>query len=191
MIQVLDIGYPHIYQLTDTIDLYEDYVVTPILDLDIEKLFASSVSGIIISHGSLLPNSSSYERVLDSIKEIIKSPIPILGIGLGHHLIGQSCGAQVATTQYYNDVVDISILDGESPLFNRLPEEISMVVDSALSTSIPSDFILLATSDNNINESMKHRNKAIYGVQFLPERSGNLGALIIENFVNISRRLSS
>ena len=35
---------------------------------------------------------------------------------------------------------------------------------------------------------MQHKELPIFGVQFLPERSGNQGAIIIENFVNISLR---
>ena len=57
--------------------------------------------------------------------------------------------------------------------------------DHCETVSIPSDFNLIAVSDACVNEGMQHKEKLIFGVQFHPEVSGNMGTLIIENFVNI------
>jgi GMP synthase (glutamine-hydrolysing) len=43
-------------------------------------------------------------------------------------------------------------------------------------------FILLASSPSCPVEAVKHRTKPIFGIQFHPELSGEIGKKIIENF---------
>jgi GMP synthase (glutamine-hydrolysing) len=60
-----------------------------------------------------------------------------------------------------------------------------MQEDHCESISIPEEFELVANSDECINEVMQHEKKSLYGVQFHPEVSGNHGAIIFENFIQL------
>ncbi len=191
MILVIDIGYQQIYRLTDTIDLYEDFEVVSLYDFDEEKLEALKPQAVIISHGPIAVNDVPVEKYLEQLAPLKKCEVPIIGIGAGHHLLGLLFNSQAVYAPYINDIITIGVIEIDDPLFNKLPLDIEVSTDHSSSISIPPDFLLLASSDGSINEVMKHKDKPIYGVQFLPERSGNYGAIIIENFVEISSRSRS
>lgn len=188
MILVIDIGYQQIYRLTETIDLYEDYKIISLYDFTQKVIDETNPQGIIISHGSITVNDISVEKYLEQLKPLIDCKTPILGIGAGHHLLGLLFDSQSVYAPYINDVITVGLIETEDPLFNKLPLDIEVATDHSSSVSIPPGFILLASSDGSINEVMKHKDEPIYGIQFLPERSGNYGAIIIENFVEISKR---
>ena len=191
MILVVNIGYDQIYKLTDLIDIYIDVKIIPIFDIEEEHVINDDVSGVIISTGSISVHDQSTELYLKKLSFLKEMNIPILGIGAGHHLLGLLFGSQTVYSPYVNNVVTVGIVEEEDTLFSKLPLEIEMSKEHAGSISIPPDFMLLASSDGSINEAMKHKDLPLYGIQFLPERSGNFGAIIIENFVEISERYSS
>tara|TARA_B100000508_G_scaffold130740_1_gene118298 strand:- start:3900 stop:4481 length:582 start_codon:yes stop_codon:yes gene_type:complete len=191
MILVVNIGYDQIYKLTDLIDIYIDVKTIPIFDLEEEHVINDDVSGLIISNGSISVHDQSTELYLKKLSFLKEMNIPILGIGAGHHLLGLLFGSQTVYSPYVNDVVTVGIVEEDDTIFSKLPLEIEMSKEHAGSISIPPDFTLLASSDGSINEAMKHKDLPLYGIQFLPERSGNFGAIIIENFVEISERYSS
>jgi GMP synthase (glutamine-hydrolysing) len=191
MILVIDIGYQQIYRLTDTIDLYDDFKVVSLYDFSQDALEEFKPQAVIISHGPITVNDTSVQNYLDQLAPLKKCGIPILGIGVGHHLLGLLFHSQAVFAPYINDIITVGVIEIDDPLFNKLPLDIEVSTDHSSSISIPPGFLLLASSDGSINEVMKHKEKPIYGVQFLPERSGNYGAIIIENFVEISSRSRS
>ncbi len=191
MILVIDIGYQQIYRLTDTIDLFEDFLVVSLYDFNDEMLEELNPQAVIISHGPIAVNDVPVGKYLDQLTPLKKCGIPTLGIGAGHHLLGLLFNSLAVYAPYINDIITVGVIEADDPLFNKLPLDIEVSTDHSSSISIPPDFLLLASSDGSINEIMKHKDESIYGVQFLPERSGNYGAIIIENFVEISRRSRS
>lgn len=191
MILVIDIGYQLIYRLAETIDLYDDYQEISLYDFTKETIDELNPQGIIISHGALAVNDQSTDQYLKQLEPLKMYNIPLLGIGAGHHLLGLLFDAQSVYAPYVNDMITVGIIEIEDPLFNKLPLDIEVATDHSSSISIPPSFELLASSDGSINEVMKHKELPFYGVQFLPERSGNYGALIIENFVEISNGYNS
>jgi GMP synthase (glutamine-hydrolysing) len=186
MILVIDIGYQQIYRLTDTIDLYDDFKTISLYDFTKERLEELEPQGIIISHGSIAVHDISTDQYINQLTPLKEITVPILGIGTGHHLLGLLFEAQSVYAPYVNDLITVGLIEDEDPLFNKLPLDVEFITDHTSSITIPPSFKLLASSDGSINEVMKHQDLPFYGVQFLPERSGNYGAIIIENFVEIS-----
>lgn len=184
MILVLDLGYSAIYKLTDLIDIYSDYEVVPIFDVDVEELKPKKPTGIVISHAHFSIHEQDPSKYLNAIRPLLELNIPILGIGVGHHILGICFDAQPGYAPYRNDLTEIGILEND-PLLDKLPDTFSMIKDNAGNISVPPGFKLLANSDYSINEVMKKNDQAIYGVQFILESSGNYGGVIMDNFVNI------
>jgi len=85
------------------------------------------------------------------------------------------------------DLQEIEFLH-KDPLFARMPSVTQMMEDHCEAISIPPNFTLMAISDACVNEGMKHNEKNLYGVQFHPEVSGNMGSVLIENFTRICEK---
>jgi GMP synthase (glutamine-hydrolysing) len=182
MIAILDSGSNKVPSIEKAVDEFMDFITFPILDFNPD--LSSSFIGIIISGAPLLITEMDIMPYLEKTKWIKEIDIPILGICFGHQLIGLNYGAFGSMMREDRNWHEIEIL-ADDPIFNRMPNVTEMMEDHCETISIPPNFKLLASSDSCINEVMKHNKKALYGVQFHPEVSGNMGRVLIENFVKI------
>src|SRR5690554_6129244 len=168
MILIIDCGYSKIYKLEDLVDQYIGYKTVSIYDIEFEELKKLNPKGAIISHAHISIHETNVEKYIEKIREVLKLDIPMLGIGVGHHLLGVCFDARPAYEPYRNELVDIALLETEG-IFDKMPHEVQLIKDNAGTISIPPGFQLLASSDLSINEAMKKHDAPIYGVQFLPE----------------------
>lgn len=189
MVLIIDCGYKYIHRLEDLVDQYIDFKTIAIFDFEIDQI-PEGTKGIIISNAQVSVHETNTENYQVKIKPIFDLNLPVLGIGVGHHLLGLCFDALTAYQPYTNELTEVGIFE-DIPLFDKLPQDVSLMEDHAGTISIPPSFKLLASSDRSINEAMKHNDKPFYGVQFIPELSGNYGAIVIENFVNISVKYST
>ncbi len=141
---------------------------------------------IIISPGPGNPNQAG--NCLKIVKELYKK-IPILGVCLGHQIIGQVFGSKIIQAQKLmhgkTSIIKnkkIGILKGIESKFTATRYH-SLIVDK---TSLSKELIVTATTDNNIIMGLMHKKYQIYGVQFHPESiNTKVGMKIIKNFVKI------
>ncbi len=188
MIAIIDCGDRRIDQLVRTVDYYDDCFVVAVYDIQKTAWEEHNIEGYIISTSALVVNEIDVNNYLKELKILLDQDKPILGIGTGHHLISLLFDGQSVYAPYFNDAIEIGLISDDHPLFQKLPLDITMIKEHSGTVSIPATFELLASSDISINEAMGHRDRPIFGVQFLPEHSGNHGNVIIENFVNISQQ---
>ena len=182
MILIVDCGYLNIYELENLVDRYDDYGTVALFDVE---TITETFDGIIISNAKMVLSEQVIPLYKEKVDYLLRYNKPILGIGFGHLLLGVSFGAFYSPQNFGSDTYEIA-LTSTSPLLKKLREDLTLIKDNTGSISIPPGFELLASSDDCINEGMQHKDLPIFGVQFLPERSGNQGAVIIENFVDIS-----
>lgn len=187
MILIVDCGSQKTKYIHQVIDEFCDAEIIPLLDLD--ELILKKYKGIVISGAPILITEVDPSRYLDKVQWIKTTTLPVLGICFGHQLIGMLHGAMPSKMREDRDWQLIEILE-DSPIFEKLPNELELMEDHCETISIPKDFKLVASSDVCINESMQHISKPIFGVQFHPEVSGNHGKVIIENFIRITERHS-
>jgi len=139
------------------------------------------IKGIILSGG---PDISKGDNCINIA---LNSKLPILGICLGHQIIAKAYGGKIgkAESEEYASC-KVKILK-ENEIFKGLPNEITVWAshkDEVIEA--PNNFEVLASSDICLVESMKHKEKPIYGVQFHPEVSHTeYGEKILENFCKI------
>ncbi|MCH7760382.1 gamma-glutamyl-gamma-aminobutyrate hydrolase family protein [candidate division TA06 bacterium] len=115
---------------------------------------------------------------------------PLLGICYGHQVLAHSFGCKVEIgeqmTKPYNKNPHWIQITEEDHLFSKMGSAIQVDEDHheyvILEGPEKGPFNLLATSEFCPVEAIQHKDRPIYGVQFHPERSGEVGRKIIENF---------
>lgn len=181
MILIVDCGSKHLKHIEHCVDEFDDFQTLSINDIE---NITDEFSGVIISGAPILITEQDMEPILFASKWIHDINVPILGICFGHQLIGLHFGAIPSKMREDRDWQLIECFE-DSRLFERLPQEFKMMEDHCETISIPGGFKLVASSDACVNEAMEHNTKTIFGVQFHPEISGNLGRTLIDNFIRI------
>lgn len=186
MILIIDCGSQKTPYIEQSVDEFMDYETVPIVSLSESSLF--NKKGVIISGAPLLITEMDISLYLSKIQWIKTIEIPVLGICFGHQLIGLLFGAFGSRMKECRDWLTVEVFEA-CELFDKLPAEIEVMEDHCESISIPNGFQLVASSDECVNEAMKHFTKPIFGVQFHPEVSGNHGRIIFENFVKLCEKM--
>lgn len=182
MIGIIDCGSQKTPYIEQMVDISCDFKTYRLLDFKLEDL--DNVAGVIISGAPILLTEVDQHPYLEKFTWLSSFEKPVLGICFGHQIIGLHFGAFVSRQKEDRDWQEIEILE-ESILFDKLPNEFQQMEDHCESISVPPNFNLIATSDSCVNEAMQHKTKRIFGVQFHPEVSGNLGQVLITNFVSL------
>ena len=154
--------------------------------VDHHQIIKNKYNKIVISPGPGNPNQSG--NCLKIVKNLYKT-IPILGVCLGHQIIGQVFGAKIiqAKTLMHGKTSLIKnkrlgVLKGIKNNFVATRYH-SLIVDRA---TLSKDLIITATTEDNIIMGLMHNKYQIHGVQFHPESiNTKVGMKIIENFVKI------
>ena len=182
MIVIIDCGSSKTPFIEEMVYEFMDTKVVSLFEFNITDY--ADASGFIISGAPILiteVDTTPYLNQFTWLKTIEK---PVLGICFGHQMLGLTYGALSNRQRDDRDWQLVEII-AECPLFDRMSTEIEFMEDHCEAISIPPDFIHVGVSNATVNEAMMHKSKHLYGIQFHPEVSGNSGALVFENFVNI------
>ncbi|MBN2897765.1 MAG: aminodeoxychorismate/anthranilate synthase component II [Clostridia bacterium] len=157
--------------------------------ISIEEIRDLNPEGIILSPGPCTPQESG---VCLEVVEKLQNQYPILGICLGHQVIGEVLGAKVvrANNIYHGKLDHIrhmgqGILEGINSGFQATRYH-SLVIERG---SVPSVLEVMATaiSDDEIM-AVQHVERPIFGLQFHPESYGtSYGEQIADNFIKIMK----
>lgn len=163
-----------------------------------DKIDADTIRGIdptavILSPGPCTPAESGN---CPSIVEQLHSQYPLLGVCLGHQIIGSVFGATVerAGTIMHGKTDRIAL--NPDPFFNGLPPAITAARYHSLEvTRLEASKVLtplaFAESDHCLM-AMKHKDYPVYGLQFHPESyASEYGAEMAQNFLAIAHNVRS
>ena len=113
--------------------------------------------------------------------------IPILGVCLGHQIIGQVFGSKIIQAKELVHGKTSKILNKKIGILTNLPASFSatryhsLIIDKK---SLPKDLKITATTSNGTIMGIMHYKYKIHGVQFHPESiKTKYGLKILENFV--------
>ena len=151
---------------------------------EIEKM---QPQGIILSPGPKRPWDA---EVCVQTVERLQGKIPILGVCLGHQVLGYCCGATVEKGErpMHGKVTDITNMG--TGVFEGLPKKFKVTRYHSLivkEDSIPTDYNVDAVSEDGAVMGLSHKILPLYGVQFHPEAVlTEYGHELLENFCHIA-----
>ena len=176
-----------------TFNLYH-YLSSLNLDVDVirnDKISSTDIikkkyNKIVISPGPGNPNQSG--NCLKIVKSLYKK-IPILGVCLGHQIIGQVFGSKIIQAKNLMHGKTSKILSKKTGILKNLPKTFeatryhSLIIDKK---SLSKDLEITAETKDGLIMGVRHKNYHVHGVQFHPESiKTKIGIKILNNIVKI------
>jgi anthranilate synthase/aminodeoxychorismate synthase-like glutamine amidotransferase len=137
--------------------------------IDIEGIRAASPDAILISPGPGRPEDAGISM---AVVAELAGEYPILGVCLGHQVIGQVYGGEIVSAPTLMHGKTSSVHHDGRALFAGLPEPFvatryhSLVVEPG---SVPDVLEVTATTSEGVIMGLRHRTLPVEGVQFHPE----------------------
>jgi len=150
------------------------------------EILKRKYSKIVISPGPGNPNQSG--NCLKIVKSLFKK-IPILGVCLGHQIIGQVFGSKVVQAKKLMHGKTSKIFSKKVGILRNLPKSFeatryhSLIIDKK---SLSKHLEITAESKEGLIMGVQHKEYNVHGVQFHPESiKTKLGIRILKNFIKI------
>ncbi len=127
------------------------------------------IDGIVVSPGPCTPTEAGISVELI---QRLGGKVPILGVCLGHQSIGQAFGASIVLAPDLMHGKTSEIRHDGKGIYEGLPETFtatryhSLIIDP---DTVPSDFVVTATSSDGVIQGIRHKTLPIEGVQYHPE----------------------
>jgi len=150
-----------------------------------KEILKKKYEKIVISPGPGNPNQSGN---CIKIVESLYKKIPILGVCLGHQIIGQVFGAKIIGAKKLMHGKTSLILSKKIGILKNSPKRFeatryhSLIVDKK---TLSNDLIITAETKNGIIMGLMHKKYNVHGVQFHPESIKTpIGLKLLKNFIN-------
>ena len=158
--------------------------------ITVEEIKTMNPEGIILSPGPCTPTEAGI--CIEVVRELY-TDYPILGVCLGHQVIGQAFGSKIVHAgRILHGKIDYirhdgkAIFEGINSGFQATRYHSLIIEGDALSKDL--EVLARAISDDRIM-AIRHREYPVYGLQFHPESYGTrYGELLADNFIKIMKR---
>ena len=171
--------YHYVSSLGVTVDVIRNDEITH------RQIIKNKYDKIIISPGPGNPNQSG--NCINIVKALYKK-IPILGVCLGHQIIGQVFGSNIIQANKLMHGKTSIIKSKKIGILKNLPSEFqatryhSLIVDKK---TLSDQLEITAETKDGIIMGIMHKEYNIHGVQFHPESiKTTIGIKILKNFIN-------
>ena len=141
---------------------------------------------IVISPGPGNPDQSG--NCLKIVKSLYKK-IPILGVCLGHQIIGQVFGSKIVQAKKLMHGKTSKIISKKMGILKNLPKSFeatryhSLIIDKK---TLSKHLEITAESKDGLVMGVQHKKYNVHGVQFHPESiKTRLGIKILKNFIRL------
>ena len=173
----------NLYHYISSLDVKVDVIRND--KINSKEILRKKYDKIVISPGPGNPNQAG--NCLKIVKEVHKK-IPILGVCLGHQIIGQVFGGKIIRAKNLMHGKTSKIKHNKKGLFKNMQNNFeatryhSLVVDR---NNFPKKLLITAETKNKTIMGLMHKEYDIHGFQFHPESiSTKVGMKLIKNFIN-------
>ena len=175
-----------------TFNLYH-YLSSPRIKVDVlrndkithKQIIKNKYDKIVISPGPGNPNQSG--NCIKIVKSLYKK-LPILGVCLGHQIIGQVFGSKIIQAKKLMHGKTSIIKSNQIGVLKGLPHTFeatryhSLIIDKK---TLSKELEITSETKDGIIMGIKHKKYNIHGVQFHPESIKTIvGIKILKNFIN-------
>ena len=154
-----------------------------------KQIIKNKYDRIVISPGPGNPNQSG--NCIRIVKALYKK-IPILGVCLGHQIIGQVFGSKIIQANKLMHGKTSIIKSKKTGILKNLPSEFeatryhSLIIDKK---TLSDQLEITAETKDGIIMGIMHKKYNIHGVQFHPESIKTIiGIKILKNFINYKNK---
>lgn len=131
-----------------------------------EEIIAANPDGIMLSNGPGDPKECTY--VIEQIKKLYDTDIPIFAICLGHQLMALATGADTKKMKYGHRGGNHPVKDLDSGKVYISSQNHGYMVDGDTVNPDIAKVAFINVNDKTV-EGLKYKNKDIFTVQFHPE----------------------
>ena len=149
-----------------------------------EEIIKKKYDKIVISPGPGNPSQSG--NCLKIVKSLHKN-VPILGVCLGHQIIGQVFGSKIVQARKLMHGKTSTIVSKKKGILKNLPRKFeatryhSLIIDKK---TLSKNLEITAETKDGLIMGVKHKKYNVHGVQFHPESiKTKLGLKILKNFI--------
>ena len=149
-----------------------------------KKILKKKYKKIVISPGPGNPKQAG--NCIKIVKDV-SNKIPILGVCLGHQIIGSAFGAKIINAKKIMHGKTSIISHKKEGIFKGIKNNIlgtryhSLIIERK---SLNKDFVITAETKDHVIMGIMHKKYNIHGVQFHPESISTVeGIKIIKNFL--------
>ena len=171
--------YHYVSSLGVTVDVIRNDEITH------KQIIKNKYDKIIISPGPGNPNQSG--NCIKIVKALYKK-IPILGVCLGHQIIGQVFGSKIIQANKLMHGKTSVIKSKKIGILKNLPSKFvatryhSLIIDKK---TLSNQLEITSETKDGIIMGVMHKEYNIHGVQFHPESIKTIiGIKILKNFIN-------
>jgi len=175
--------YHYISSLKTSVDVFRNDKITD------KEILKNKYNKIVISPGPGNPNQSG--NCIKIVKSLYKK-IPILGVCLGHQIIGQVFGSKIIQAKKPMHGKTSLIISKKIGILKNAPKRFeatryhSLIIDKK---TISKDLIITSETSDGVIMGIEHKKYNIHGVQFHPESIKTpIGMKILKNFINYKKK---
>ena len=152
--------------------------------ISVRELEALNPDAIVISPGPGRPEDAGIS--LETVKRL-SGRIPILGVCLGHQVIGQTFGGTIIHAKQIMHGKTSMVTANERDIFTGIKKPFAVMRYHSLAVSpenLPDCLEVTATTEDDEIMGIRHREHPTQGVQFHPESfMTTMGKRLIRNFI--------
>ena len=171
--------YHYLSSLNTNVEVFRNDKITE------KEIIKNKYNKIVISPGPGNPNQSG--NCLRIVKKLHRK-IPILGVCLGHQIIGQVFGSKIIQAKKIMHGKTSKIRSFRTGILKNLPKSFeatryhSLIIDKK---TLSKNLEITAQTKDGVIMGIMHKKYNIHGVQFHPESIKTvIGIKILRNFIN-------